>query len=55
VKVKAAAEIPLTTALTVRAEVDNLFDERYAQSSYNSFWIYPGAPRTVRASLRAQF
>jgi iron complex outermembrane receptor protein len=55
VKVKASAEIPLTTALTVRAEVDNLFDERYAQSSYNSFWIYPGAPRTVRASLRAQF
>ncbi|MEG8026412.1 TonB-dependent receptor [Sphingomonas aurantiaca] len=55
VKVKASAEIPLTTALTLRAEVDNLFDERYAQSSYNSFWIYPGAPRTVRASLRAQF
>jgi len=28
---------------------------RYAQSSYNSFWIYPGAPRTLRASLRAEF
>ncbi len=55
VKVKASAELPLSTALTFRAEVDNLFDERYAQSSYNSFWIYPGAPRTVRASLRAQF
>lgn len=55
VKVKASAEIPLTAALSFRAEVDNLFDEHYAQSSYNSFWIYPGAPRTMRASLRAQF
>ncbi len=55
VKVKASADIPLSSSLTVRAEVDNLFDERYAQSSYNSVWIYPGAPRTVRASLRAEF
>lgn len=55
VKVKASAEVPISTALTFRAEVDNLFDERYAQSSYNSFWIYPGTPRTVRASLKAQF
>jgi iron complex outermembrane receptor protein len=54
VKVKAAAEIPLLRGLTFRAEVDNLLDERYAQSSYNSLWIYPGAPRTLRASLRAQ-
>lgn len=55
VKVKAAAEIPLSATLTVRAEVDNLLDTRYAQSSYNAFWIYPGAPRTLRASVRAQF
>ncbi len=55
VKVKAAAEIPLLAALTFRAEVDNLLDERYAQSSYNSLWIYPGAPRTIRASLNAHF
>jgi iron complex outermembrane receptor protein len=54
-KVKAAAEIPLRASLTFRAEVDNLVDEHYAQSSYNSLWIYPGAPRTLRASLRAQF
>lgn len=55
VKVKAAAEVPLLAALTFRAEVDNLLDERYAQSSYNSLWIYPGAPRTIRASLNAHF
>lgn len=55
VKLKASLEAPLSAVLTMRAEVDNLLDERYAQSSYNSFWIYPGAPRTLRASLRAQF
>lgn len=54
-KVKAAAELPITAAITFRAEVDNLLDERYAQSSYSQYWIYPGAPRTIRASLRAAF
>lgn len=54
-KAKAAAELPITAAITLRAEVDNLFDERYAQSSYSQYWIYPGAPRTIRASLRAAF
>lgn len=52
---KAAAEIPLTAALTLRLEADNLLDEHFAQSSYNAFWIYPGAPRNIRASLRAEF
>ncbi|MBB5710221.1 TonB-dependent siderophore receptor [Sphingomonas xinjiangensis] len=51
-KVKAAIDAPLGEALTLRAEVDNLFDEHYAQSSYSPLWIYPGAPRTVRVSLR---
>lgn len=54
-KTKAALEIALTSHLTFRAEADNLLDEHYAQSSYNSNWIYPGAPRTLRASLRAEF
>ncbi|TXC72852.1 TonB-dependent siderophore receptor [Sphingomonas ginsenosidivorax] len=55
VKLKAAAEIPLSATLSVRAEADNLLNARYAQSSYNALWIYPGAPRTVRAALRAHF
>lgn len=54
-KAKAAFELPVTSNLTFRAEADNLLDEHYAQSSYNSNWIYPGAPRTLRASLRAEF
>ncbi|OWK28473.1 TonB-dependent siderophore receptor [Sphingomonas mucosissima] len=52
VKAKAAIEAPLGENLRFRLEADNLFDERYAASSYSALWIYPGAPRTVRASLR---
>jgi iron complex outermembrane receptor protein len=52
VKAKAAIEAPLTESLRFRLEADNLFDKRYAASSYSALWIYPGAPGTVRASLR---
>lgn len=52
VKLKAAVEAPLTERLRFRLEADNLLDTRYAASSYSALWIYPGAPRTVRASLR---
>lgn len=51
-KVKAAVEAPLTERLRFRLEADNLLDTRYAASSYSVLWIYPGAPRTVRAALR---
>ncbi len=51
-KAKAAAEYALTERIAARLEVDNLFDEHYAASSYSRLWIFPGAPRSVRASLR---
>jgi len=51
-KAKAAIEAPLFEHVRLRLEADNLFDARYAASSYSALWIYPGAPRTVRASLR---
>ncbi len=54
VKAKAAVEMPVTDQLRFRLEADNLFDARYAASSYSRLWIYPGAPRTVRASLRLE-
>jgi len=53
-KVKAAAEYGLTPNLDLRLDVDNLLDEHYAQSSYSPIWIFPGAPRAVRATLRAR-
>ena len=51
-KAKAAVDYGLTQRLTVRLEADNLFDQRYAQSSYSPVWIFPGTPRSIRASLR---
>ncbi|MCU6454109.1 TonB-dependent siderophore receptor [Sphingomonas sp. A2-49] len=53
-KVKAALEAPLANGLRFRLEADNLFDRRYAASSYSALWIYPGAPRLVRASIRLE-
>lgn len=55
IKLKAALEVPVTINLRARLEADNLLDTRHALSSYNSYWIYPGAPRTVRASVSARF
>ncbi len=53
-KLKAAIEAPVTQKLRLRLEADNLLDTRYAASSYSVLWIYPGAPRTVRATLRVE-
>jgi iron complex outermembrane recepter protein len=52
VKAKAAIEYAVSPKLTLRLEGDNLFDARYAQSSYSPLWIFPGQPRTVKASVR---
>jgi iron complex outermembrane receptor protein len=52
VKAKAAIEASVADGLRFRLEADNLFDAHYAASSYSRLWIFPGAPRTVRASLR---
>jgi len=41
--------------VSVRAEVDNLFDETYYTNSFSQFWIQPGTPRSFRLSLTAGF
>ena len=55
VKLKAAADYTLSATVSVRIEADNLLDERYAQSSYSPVWVYPGAPRSIRAVLRTRW
>lgn len=52
VKAKAAVGYAVTPHWSVRAELDNLFDATYAQSSYSALWIMPGAPRTLLFTLR---
>ncbi len=51
-KAKAAVEYGVTERVSLRVEADNLFDEHYAASSYSPLWIFPGAPRVVRASVK---
>lgn len=51
-KVKAAVDYAFSRQVSARIEADNMFDARYAQSSYSPVWIFPGAPRTIRVALR---
>lgn len=36
-------------------DIDNLFDKTYYASSYDVYWITPGAPRTVTLGMQAKF
>jgi iron complex outermembrane receptor protein len=53
-KAKASVSYDLSDTLSIRAEVDNLFNTTYAQNSYSALWIYPGAPRSALVSLTAR-
>jgi iron complex outermembrane receptor protein len=53
--VRAFAAYDLTDSVTVRAEVDNLFDETYYTNSFSSLWVQPGTPRSVRVSAAFRF
>lgn len=54
-RVDAAVFVRVTDALTAQVNVENLFDRRYSPTSHGDNNILPGAPRTVRVSLRADF
>ncbi len=53
--VRIAGEYAFSEAVSVRMEVNNLFDEEYYTNSYADVWVQPGAPINYRASLRLQF
>jgi iron complex outermembrane receptor protein len=53
--VRAFAAYDLTEALTLRAEVDNLFDETYYTNSFSQLWVQPGTPRSFRVSAAVRF
>ena len=52
---RAFAAYDLTRALTLRAEVDNLFDETYYTNSFSQLWIQPGTPQSFRISAAVKF
>lgn len=36
-------------------DIDNLLDKKYYASSYDVYWVTPGAPRTVTLGMQARF
>ncbi len=52
---RAFAAYDLNEALTLRAEVDNLFDETYYTNSFSQLWVQPGAPQSFRVSAALKF
>lgn len=36
-------------------DIDNLFDKTYYASSYDVYWVTPGAPRTITVGMQARF
>lgn len=53
--VRAFAAYDVTNALTVRAEIDNLFDETYYTNSFSELWVQPGTPQSVRLTAAFRF
>lgn len=51
----AAVFVRLNDRLDAQVNVENLFDRRYYPTSHGDNNILPGAPRSVKASLRARF
>jgi iron complex outermembrane receptor protein len=52
---RAFVAVDLSRALTLRLDIDNLFDEVYYTNSFSALWVQPGPPRSARASLAVRF
>ncbi|MCP4057818.1 MAG: TonB-dependent receptor, partial [Pseudoalteromonas sp.] len=47
--------VNLSEQTELNISVNNIFDEDYAESSYNALWVYPGAPTQFKMSLAYNF
>jgi iron complex outermembrane receptor protein len=47
---RAFASYDATQSLTLRLDVDNLFNRSYYTNSFSALWVQPGAPRSARVS-----
>ncbi|WP_371194381.1 TonB-dependent siderophore receptor [Glaciecola sp. SC05] len=52
---RAFVNYDVTPAISVRGEIDNLFDETYYLNSFADVWIQPGMPRNFRISATYSF
>lgn len=53
--VRVFGEIDPVENISLRLDVDNLFDETFYTNSFADVWVEPGAPRRVRASIAYRF
>ena len=49
------AEVQPMAGLSIRVDVDNLFDEVFYTNSYADVWVEPGAPRRFRLTASYSF
>ncbi|AAG08222.1 pseudopaline transport outer membrane protein CntO [Pseudomonas aeruginosa] len=49
------ARYPLASNATLGVNVNNLFDRRYYERSYNNVWVAPGEPRNLTMSLTLNY
>ncbi len=53
--VNLSATMDLTSRFSVMLDVNNLFNEKYFESSYHKLWTMPGEPLNFTASVKYQF
>lgn len=53
--VRVAADYEVSKSLSVRGEINNLFDKEYYTNSYANVWVQPGAPINGRVVVRYRF
>ena len=49
------ANVTLTNNFDLNVNIDNLLDEEYYSNSYFEAWTMPGAPRSIKASVKYSF
>jgi len=53
--VRLFGEIEPVAGLSIRADIDNLFDEVFYTNSFADVWVEPGAPRRWRVTASYAF
>ncbi|WP_394131427.1 TonB-dependent siderophore receptor [Shewanella maritima] len=53
--VNLSGEVELSQQFSVKFDVNNLFNEKYFESSYHKLWTMPGEPINFNVSMKYQF
>ncbi|ATD09598.1 TonB-dependent siderophore receptor [Pseudoalteromonas piscicida] len=53
--VNLSASVELNDKVSVKLDINNLFDKTYFENSYHKLWTMPGSPTTYSASVKYQF